>query len=313
LQALELLSEESADYDVALMDLQMPGMGGFEATRRIRTELRNTTLPIIAVTADAMERERQKCLAAGMNDHVPKPIDPDRLLATLLVYIDPKRLGSPVTPAPKPAARVEGFPELPGVELTSALARVSGNAGLLRNLLQEFQRSWSDVVPRLQSALDEKRWEDAVHLAHSLKGLAATLSMADVSGAAEVLEKELKRHDHLAPPPDLAVLEEAMAVVLPGLDELVPRPDEAPPELPPASPEENLPSLAQAIAELNDLLRDNDFSSADRIPVLQRLLPGKGAWSPSLAELQAAMDRLDFEEARKSLESLAKAVEVPAE
>jgi hypothetical protein len=85
------------------------------------------------------------------------------------------------------------------------------------------------------------------------------------------------------------------------------------PEALPAGPEENLPSLAQAIAELNDLLRDNDFESADRIPLLQRLLPGKGAWSPSLAALQAAMDRLDFKEARQSLESLARALEVPAE
>ena len=311
--ALDLLSVEGADYDVALMDLQMPVMDGLEATRRIRTDLRNTTLPIIAVTANATEDERNECIAAGMNDHVPKPIEPDRLLATLQLRIDPKRLGTPVKPSASPSApRVDGLPDLPGVELSSALHRVSGNVGLLRNLLQEFQRSWSDVVPQLQSALDERRWDDALHLAHGLKGLAATLSMADVSGAAEVLERELKRHDRVAPPPDLAVLEEALAVVLPGLSQLSPSVE---PNLsqPPGEVPAGLPTLAQAVAELNELLRDNDFEAADRLGVLQQLLPGQGPWTESLRELQAAMDRLDFEQARLHLGSLALAVEVPAE
>ena len=302
-QALELLEVPGADYDVALMDLQMPGMGGFEATRRIRTELKNTALPIIAVTADAMERERQKCLAAGMNDHVPKPIEPDRLLATLLVWIDPKRLGAPVAAtAVKPAPRVDGLPELPGVQVTSALARVSGNVGLLRNLLNEFRVSWSDVVPRLRAAINEGRHEDAVHLAHSLKGLAATLSMPEVTEAAEFLEKDLKRHDMASVPGVLGELETAMSVVLPGLEELAPKEEEVAAE--PAPVEEGLPTLAQAIAELSDLLRDNDFEASDRFAVLQKLLPGKGPWNDALSALQADMDRLDFEAARQSLVGL---------
>jgi signal transduction histidine kinase/DNA-binding response OmpR family regulator/HPt (histidine-containing phosphotransfer) domain-containing protein len=310
-QALELLGVEGADFDVALMDLQMPGMGGFEATRRIRTELKNTILPIIAVTADAMERERQKCLAAGMNDHVPKPIEPDRLLATLLVWIDPKRLGTPTAPAPpKPALRVEGLPELPGVELTSALARVSGNVGLLRNLLNEFRASWADVTPRLQAAVEEDRLQDAVHLAHTLKGLAATLSIPDVTRAAEFLEKDLKRHDLTTVPADLSDLQTAMEAVLPGLEALIPA------EVEEAAEETQLrseghPSLEQVIAELNDLLRDNDFEAADRLSVLQRLLPGKGAWSESMAALQGDMDRLDFEAARQTLVGLAHVLEQP--
>ncbi len=307
--ALDLLSAEGADFDVALMDLQMPGMGGFEATRRIRTELENTALPIIAVTADAMERERQKCLAAGMNDHVPKPIDPDRLLATLLVWIDPERLGKATAPtAPKPAPRVEGLPELPGVELASALARVSGNVGLLRNLLNEFRTGWSDVVPRLREAVESDRLHDGVHLAHTLKGLAATLSMADVTAAATGLERDLKRHDLSNLPATLSDLEEALRVVLPGLDQLVPAPPE-PQEESGAPDAETSLSIEQAIAELNDLLRDNDFEAADKLVGLQQLLPGRGPWSDAMSALQADMDRLDFEAARQSLVGVSLALE----
>jgi signal transduction histidine kinase/DNA-binding response OmpR family regulator/HPt (histidine-containing phosphotransfer) domain-containing protein len=313
-QALDLLAVVGADYDVALMDLQMPGMGGFEATRRIRTEQQNTSLPIIAVTADAMERERQKCLAAGMNDHVPKPIEPDRLLATLLVWIDPKRLGAPLSSAPaKAAPRVDGLPELPGVEVTSALARVSGNVGLLRNLLNEFRTSWADVAPRLQAAVEEDRLSDALHLAHSLKGLAATLSMTEVTKAAEHLEKDLKRHDLATVPADLSDLQTALDIVLPGLEALIPAEDDEDASRPETSArtDENQPSVEQVIAELNDLLRDSDFEAADRLLVLQRLLPGKGPWSDSMAALQQDMDRLDFEAARQSLVGLAHALEQP--
>jgi two-component system sensor histidine kinase/response regulator len=315
-QALDLLASQTADFDVALMDLQMPGMGGFEATRRIRTELENTALPIIAVTADAMERERQKCLAAGMNDHVPKPIDPDRLLATLLVWIDPKRLGAAgatgqVASGP-PAPRVEGLPELPGVEVASALARVSGNAGLLRNLLNEFRLCWSDVAPRLRGALEEQRLPEAIHLAHSLKGLAATLSMKAVTRAAELLEKNLKAADLATVEVDLADLEDALAVVLPGLEQLAPAPAEPQPDIP-RPLEEGLPPLEQVLAELNDLLRDNDFEASDRLALLQKLLPGQGAWSDSLAALQVDMDRLDFEAARQSLAGLAHQLSQPSE
>lgn len=310
-QALDLLSAETADFDVVLMDLQMPGMGGFEATRRVRTELKNTSLPIIAVTADAMERERQKCLAAGMNDHVPKPIDPDRLLATLLVWIDPKRLGAPSAPAAKSSApqRVEGLPPLPGMEVASALARVSGNVALLRNLLNEFRLSWADVAPRIRAAVEEDRLPDAVHLAHSLKGLAATLSMLEVTRVAELLEKNLKRRELSTVATDLSELESALGAVLPGLEQLASPSEsgETAEAAEPGAPEaaEDLPPIEQVLAELNDLLRDQDFDAAARLTVLQRLLPSQGPWSEGLTALQADMDRFDFEAARQSLVGLA--------
>ena len=318
--ALDLLTLPSADFDVVLMDLQMPGMGGFEATRRIRTELNLEKLPIIAVTADAMERERQKCLAAGMTDHVPKPIEPDRLLATLLVWIDPKRLGTATSAPPAPSPRVEGLPELPGVEVASALSRVSGNVSLLRNLLKEFHDSWADVSSRVRHALEKADRDEALHLAHSLKGLSATLSMKGVSRAAEQLEKHLKQNDlngaaeasEALPPRYLDELDQAMSVVMPGLHELISETGQAPtiPTLP--HDDETSATVAQTLAELGELLQDNDFEAADKLAVLQRLLPGSGPWSEALEALRSDIGRLDFDAAKQSLVGLSHVLAQPA-
>jgi CheY-like chemotaxis protein len=308
-QALDVLERAGADFDVALMDLRMPGMDGFEATRRIRSELKIAALPIIAVTADAMERERQQCLAAGMNDHVAKPIVPDTLLATLLLWINPERLG--VGSVAKAPSRVEGLPELPGVEINSALARVSGNLGLLRNLLGEFSRGWSDVVERLTVATEEMNWSEALHLAHTLKGLAATLSMAEVSSAAERLERDLKREEFSTVPLLLGDLERAMAVVVPGLAQLQPSSALESRAEPGSEETLNLPTVEQVIAELHDLLRDNDFEASGRLATLQRLLAKDGPWSEALRDLQADLDRLDFEAARQSLVGLTLVLNCP--
>lgn len=302
-EALRVLQGPESDFDVIMMDLQMPGMDGFEATRRIRTELKNTTIPIIAVTANAMERERQQCLAAGMNDHVPKPIEPDRLLSTLLLLIDPKRLGASPTAVETPAApKIEGLPDLPGVEVASALARVAGNVNLLRNLLLEFRQNWSDIGQRLGQEIEQQRWDEALHLSHSLKGLSATLSMHQVCAAAERLEADLKAKQHQALPAYLLDLDRSLAVVLPGLQEL------QQPELPsPVSsvPEsETLPAVEQMLAELHDLLRDHDLEATTHLQKLSAVLPADGPWRPALNALQQDLDRLDFEAARQSLVGL---------
>jgi chemotaxis protein histidine kinase CheA len=145
-----------------------------------------------------------------------------------------------------------------------------------------------------------------------LKGLAATLSMKAVTRAAELLEKNLKAADLATVEVDLADLEDALAVVLPGLEQLAPAPAEPQPDIP-RPLEEGLPPLEQVLAELNDLLRDNDFEASDRLALLQKLLPGQGAWSDSLAALQVDMDRLDFEAARQSLAGLAHQLSQPSE
>src|SRR5262249_27773963 len=124
------------DYDVVLMDMQMPVMSGIEATRAIRSDPRLRALPIIAMTANAMAADRELCLQAAMNDHVARPIDPAQLFAALLRWIKPRRDAngaSADTAAPlktaAPAAQASGTdtPEIAGIDTRSALKRTGGN------------------------------------------------------------------------------------------------------------------------------------------------------------------------------------------
>jgi CheY-like chemotaxis protein len=149
-QAVDLVLAGKHTFDVVLMDLQMPEMDGYEATHRLRERLGPQDLPIIAMTADALESDQRKCLDAGMNDYVSKPVDPDQLLATLARWIkpDPGR-GAVALPVRIACEAPVDFPtQIPGVDLESALRRLSGDRELIDNLLHDFQQHYGDVVDR---------------------------------------------------------------------------------------------------------------------------------------------------------------------
>ena len=131
------------NYDVVLMDLQMPEMDGYQATNKIRSDPRFASLPIIAMTAHATIDERQKCLAAGMNGHVSKPIDPSLLFDTLERFVVPTAKGPavpPQEPAPTAVAEADELPDVPGLNTAEGLMRVAGNKKLYRKLLRQFCR-----------------------------------------------------------------------------------------------------------------------------------------------------------------------------
>ena len=201
---------KESSYDVVLMDVQMPVMDGYTATREIRnlkSEIRN--VPIIAMTAHAMAGDDQKSLDAGMNDHVTKPIDPDKLFATLQKWVKPAaertvaatRLsaaaGSPVPDAPaaaEPAAPVEDdLPaSLPGFDLAAGLARLMGNKRLYRKLLLDFGTGYGRAGGEIRAALAGGDFEQSHSLVHSLKGLAGNLAATDLQASAVAMEKLVK-------------------------------------------------------------------------------------------------------------------------
>ena len=151
LEAIEILMDEEEPFDAVLMDLQMPEMDGYEATWAIRRDLGNRKLPIIAMTAHAMKSERQKCLDAGMNDHIPKPVEPQRLLAVLARWIG-ERTGQP-HPAPvvqePDTGPPAGLPDtVPGIDVAEALKRLLGNRELLVSLLVDFSERYAGAGGR---------------------------------------------------------------------------------------------------------------------------------------------------------------------
>jgi len=196
------------DYHLVLMDLQMPEMDGYQATARIRAEPRLAQLPIIAMTAHATMDERQRCLDAGMNAHVAKPIDPAMLFAALGRYYAPTL--SPATPGAAPPADGEVIPAIEGLAVEEALARIGGKRKLYRTLLRQFLTQAS-MPEEIERALATGDGSAAERLAHTVHGVAANLGARSVQARAADLEQALRDR---AGPERLAAHQEAFRTTL---------------------------------------------------------------------------------------------------
>ncbi len=154
-EAVEMV--RAGNFEVVLMDIQMPVMGGFEATQEIRMDEGFKDLPIIAMTAHAMAGDREKSLEAGMNDHVTKPIDPDQLISALVKWIKPgkRETSEGVCESLSETKEVEDVlpSELPGISITSGLGRVGGNKQLYTKLLCKFKDGQENAVEQIKAAL----------------------------------------------------------------------------------------------------------------------------------------------------------------
>jgi len=188
--AVAMVSSATQPYAALLMDLQMPEMDGFEATQAIRADARHARLPILAMTAHAMAEERERCLAAGMNDHIAKPIDPDTLFQVLARWIGatPAR-SAPRAVAPAPQA---GAVSIPGVDVAAGLQRVAGNRKLYENLLRQFLQGQRDAAERIETALAAQDRAGAERIAHNVKGVAGNLGSGAVQEMAAQLERALR-------------------------------------------------------------------------------------------------------------------------
>jgi two-component system, sensor histidine kinase and response regulator len=197
-EAVEKLLQVSfpPPYDVVLMDLQMPEMDGYQATAKIRSDTRFSNLPIVAMTAHATIEERQRCLAAGMNDHVSKPIDPERFFATLeRFYIPPKRaeFGVPAEPrrTAEPMDTEVVIPVVEGLDTKDGLSRVAGNRKLYLKLLRQFIDQQGPAPVQIADALAQGESTLAERLAHTVKGVAGSLGAREVQQVGAALEKAI--------------------------------------------------------------------------------------------------------------------------
>ena len=187
-EALQVLQQRS--YDLVLMDIQMPVMDGYEATQILRRWPHLQRMPIIAMTANALKTDREQALAAGMNDHLPKPIDLNLLLEKLLLWLPPRKQQREVP------AETSGSSELPlefnGLKVAKALLRLGNNEALYLRLLTLFQANQSQTESRLHALLAQENLAEAHRLVHTLKGIAGNLGAQMLEEAARKLEDQLR-------------------------------------------------------------------------------------------------------------------------
>jgi two-component system sensor histidine kinase/response regulator len=198
-EAVRMVREN--DYDIVLMDMQMPVMDGIEATRILRSNPRFQTLPIIAMTANALVSDREMCLEAGMNDHIAKPIDPDQLFGVLLRWIKrPERDGAAPrewieaisASVPTPTQVADGPLDIDGIDVKSALKRTGGNRKRYEALLRRFAQQQAGTVDEIRKALSLGDAATAERAAHSLRGAAGTLGATALWEAAAKAETAIK-------------------------------------------------------------------------------------------------------------------------
>jgi PAS domain S-box-containing protein len=263
-EALDMLAANN--YDCVLMDIQMPVMDGYTATSKIREQERYKELPVLAMTANAMVEDKEAAIEAGMNDHIAKPINPGILFTTLLKWIEPGQRELPAVTETSSSAedKIDTLPDqLFGIDINEGLQRVGGNPKLFRKLLGEFYIDHGGDIGVIHNALEQGDNDTAQRLAHTIKGVAATIGASALNITANDLESAIKQGKLDNVTELVEQLSQAMSPLLEGLSALAPIIEKAVPvenvEL--LSPEE----INQKLDELTKMLEEMDPDAEEKV------------------------------------------------
>jgi two-component system sensor histidine kinase/response regulator len=285
-------------YDIVLMDLQMPVMDGFEATARLRKLPGYAATPILALTANAFGETRAACLAAGMNDHIAKPISPQRLCDALARWLPLARVPAPPA-SPVQGALAQRLAGIEGFDPVAGLA-LAGDEEVYLGLLRRFVTEHQDGVPGLDNCLGTGQVELARRMVHTLKGSAAAIGAGMLRRLAAACEAAIARREERQQARLLAFdLEYELVHFVAALQDRLPAPEQ-PAES--AAGGMSAAQLAEAIETLGYLLASGDFG-AQRFhrDIAAPLREAFGA--PAAALAQAVRDH-DYERAFALLDTL---------
>ena len=308
--ALDMLAQQDPEkpYHIVLMDMQMPVMDGLTATLEIRKQAQWAELPIVAMTANAMAGDRDRCLAAGMNDHVAKPIDPDDLWAKLLRWI---KYRNPVltqeepanaaklsgTPPGKPSA--SSFAAIPGLDVARGVRLAMDRDALYLSILGKFITGQTNFIKLMDAALEKSDWLTAERLVHTLKGGAAQIGANDIKDRAGKFEEAIRQRLPLTTlqtslkevGAQLTRLIEAIATRLPNKQAAL------------ASTQIDKAELEAVYEQLIRQLESDDFTSGSTIEKHESLL--RAGLNQQFEKLSAAVENYDFSGALEILKAQA--------
>ncbi len=290
-EAIALLRERGEAFDLVLMDVQMPGMDGLEATRQIRDTLGLTELPVIALTAGALPSQRDRASMAGMNDFIAKPFELDVLVAAIHRYAGHRVTQAPTGPSTRAVAA--GFPAIAGIDSGKAAHRMRGDLALFFSTLRALRSEFSEVVEQLRFDVACGDLQAAARRMHKLRGVAGNASAERVAALAAALEATLNQRSTEGIEDTLKALDLALTEVLSGLPADVnaiagtgPAADVTPADI---------DALIQSLSE-NDMKALTQFD-----PLRAGLLAAHG--ESSVRALGEAIDNLDFIAAARVLRS----------
>ncbi|MBF0160293.1 MAG: response regulator [Magnetococcales bacterium] len=304
---------DRTDFDLILMDIQMPEMDGFQATAAIRQRPHRAQRPILAMTAHAMSGDREKSLAAGMDDHVTKPIDPVKLFKALIQWIPARdRVTTVVTSQQRPIhSHHADLPDrLPGVQLDVALRQVGGNRSLLAKLLKQFYQDYQDMAATLQAAWQQGATDQVLRLLHTLKGIAGTLGATDLHLVVRDSEAAIKEQGlTVAGSTWLPQLEQALTLVLQGMAQWSGVSDQGLIQPAEDQPAVDTVQLTPLLLQLAQRLEAGFSSAIDQLDTITTHLD-HSQHRPVLQAMRQQIEEYEFESALQSLAQLAQALGV---
>ena len=299
-EALKIL--EVYEFDGVLMDCQLPVMDGYEAAGEIRKNIKLQDLPVIAMTANVLAGDRDKSLAAGMNDHINKPFQPEEFYAILTRWIKPSGLLSTDLTTGEPVKPEEDFvfPAMEGINIDAGLRTAGRNSKTYKDLLLKFKNLYATFSDDFAADLKSQDFKSLERMAHSLKGSAGTIGAEETAAAASLLESAIRSGEGEQSCKSLSEkCADKLRLVVQSIDgyesdikKTVAREQQG-----------NKEKIPEILDELRQLLSDYDTEAVRVTEELQALL-GPGSQVPAFRRFMKAVENYNFEKALQSLEKL---------
>jgi len=288
---------QQSPYDIVLMDMQMSVMDGVTATIEIRKLPQYDHIPIVAMTANAMQADKGSCLAAGMVDFVSKPIDPDELWRALLAWVKPQHASAAISA--KSSVVNDANASIPtniaGLNTKLGLKRGLGKSSLYLSMLRKFVTGQKDFAANIETALNAQNWETAELLAHTLKSVAANIGASELQEEADKIETACREKQARSSVDDLlAILTPLLNVIINGLEAQSPTVETTQAT---QVDEELLKTVSQQLVRL---LGEGDSEAAELLEENSALL--KTAYSKHYRAIESGVRDFDFEPALEALE-----------